>query len=317
MNTKKILMSTAVLYFGISQAQQSQYYNDPSNYRYNLAGELYQTKVYNAAQYEYARQYFYNRLLSQSHKEAAQFFDNVIGVILQKNHAEQGLAAFMKEYPNSAYFSQANLPLADYYLTQKEFQKALETLQKVNQYQLSRDENTQYILKLGYAKFMTGDSAGAIEALEEAYRNVEESEKGDVAYMLGHLYYANGQNDQAFAYFDMIKNDEKYAQLVRPYYVQLFFNNKEYDHAIEEGNALLNFDLTDSYKAEVHKIIGESYFMKGDYASAYPHLKSYLATQSSPGESDLYEMGFVASKLKNYSEAVSYYNQLTDRKSVV
>ncbi len=308
-------MTAAVLYFGISGAQQSQYYNDREDYRYHLAGELYQTKIYNAAQYEYARQYFYNNLLSRSHKEAAQFFDNVIGVILQKNHAEEGLAAFMKEYPNSAYFSQANLPLADYYLAQKDFQKALETLQKVNQYQLSREENTQYILKLGYARFMTGDSAGAIEALEEAYRNVDESEKGDVAYMLGHLYYADGQNDQAFAYFDIIKNEEKYAQLVRPYYVQLYFNDKDYDKAIEEGNALLNYDLTDSYRAEVHKIIGESHFMKGDYAEAYPHLKTYLGTQSAPSESDLYEMGFVTSKLQNYTEAVSYYNQLTNSNS--
>jgi TolA-binding protein len=53
-----------------------------------------------------------------------QFFDNVIGVILQKNHAEEGLTAFMKEYPNSAYFAQANLPLADYYLAKKDFDKA-------------------------------------------------------------------------------------------------------------------------------------------------------------------------------------------------
>ena len=41
----------------------------------------------------------------------------------------------MKEYPKSALFAQANLPLADYYLAKKDFPKALETLQKVNQYQ--------------------------------------------------------------------------------------------------------------------------------------------------------------------------------------
>jgi hypothetical protein len=40
----------------------------------------------------------------------------------------------------------------------------LETLKKVNQYQLSKEENTQYILKLGYAKFMMGDSKGATDA---------------------------------------------------------------------------------------------------------------------------------------------------------
>ena len=192
MNSKKIIIAAAIFYYGLSDAQQSQYFSDRENYRYSLAENLYQNKIYNAAQFEYARQYFYNEALSKSRKEASQFFDNVIGVILRKNHAEQGLEAFIKEYPNSAYFAQANLPLADYYLAQKDFDKALETLNNVNQYQLSKDENTQYIMKLGYAKFMTGDSAGAIEALEEAYKNAEHIDKSDIAYMLGHLYYADG-----------------------------------------------------------------------------------------------------------------------------
>ncbi len=315
MNSKKIIIAAAIFYYGLSDAQQSQYFSDRENYRYGLAENLYQNKIYNAAQFEYARQYFYNGALSNSRKEASQFFDNVIGVILRKNHAEQGLEAFIKEYPNSAYFAQANLPLADYYLAQKDFDKALETLNNVNQYQLSKDENTQYIMKLGYAKFMTGDSAGAIEALEEAYKNAEESDKNDIAYMLGHLYYADKQNDKAFTFFDQIKDNEKYAHLVKPYYVQMYFNEKDYDRAISEGNSLLDGSISTGYKAEVHKIIGESYFMKGDYSSAYPHLKNYLYSKPEPSESDLYEMGFVSAQLKKYDVAVSYYNQLINSNS--
>ena len=317
MKSKKILLAAAVFYFGVSEAQQSQYFTQKENYRFNLAQNLYQTKIYNASQYEYARQYFYNQNLEQSKKEAAQFFDNVIGVILQKNHAEDGLTAFMKEYPNSAYFAQANLPLADYYLAKKDFEEALKTLKKVNQYQLTKEENTQYILKLGYAKFMMGDSKGAIDALEEAHKTADESQKGDIAYMLGHLYYSKRQNDQAFQYFDSVKDQPKYSKLVRPYYVQMYYNDKDYDKAISEGNALLNEDISDSYKAEVHKIIGESYFMKNDYNSAYPHLKDYLSVQQNPSENDLYEMGFVAAQLKKYDEAVSYYNQLLNSNSAL
>jgi tetratricopeptide (TPR) repeat protein len=317
MKSKKILLAAAVFYFGVSEAQQSQYFTQKENYRFNLAQNLYQTKIYNASQYEYARQYFYNQNLEQSRKEAAQFFDNVIGVILQKNHAEEGLTAFMKEYPNSAYFAQANLPLADYYLAKKDFKEALKTLKKVNQYQLTKEENTQYILKLGYAKFMMGDSKGAIDALEEAHKTADESQKGDIAYMLGHLYYSSKQNDQAFQYFDSIKDQPKFSKLVRPYYVQMHYNDKDYDKAISEGNALLNEDISPSYKAEVHKIIGESYFMKNDYESAYPHLKDYLSVQQNPSENDLYEMGFVAAQLKKYDEAVSYYNQLINSSSAL
>ncbi|MBV6878858.1 tetratricopeptide repeat protein [Epilithonimonas ginsengisoli] len=315
MNSKKIILASMISLYGISEAQQSQYFTKNEDYHFGLADNLYQTKIYNASQYEYSKQYFYNKNLSNSRKEASAFFSNVIGVILQQQYAEEGLNAFMKEYPNSAYFAQANGPLADYYLAKKDFEKALETLQKVNQYQLSKEENTQHIMKLGYAKFMTGDSAGAIEALEESFKSADETSKPAISYMLGHLYYADKQNDNAFIYFDQIKNNEEYAHLVKPYYVQMHYNQKKYDLAISEGNELLNNGKSTSYDTETHKIVGESYFMKGDYQSAYPHLKLFLDKEQTPSESDLYEMGFVSAQLKKNDEAVGYYNQLINSNS--
>ena len=103
--------------------------------------------------------------------------------------------------------------------------------------------------------------------------------------------------------------------MVKPYYVQLYFNEKDYEKAIVEGNDLLQEDISSAYKAEVHKIIGESYFMQKQYAEAYPHLKAYLQTQQNPSESDLYEMGFVAANLQKFDEAISYYNQLVNSNS--
>ncbi|QIY83245.1 tetratricopeptide repeat protein [Chryseobacterium sp. NEB161] len=315
MNSKKVILASLISFYGISEAQQSQYFTQKEDYQFGLAENLYNTKVYNASQYEYSSQYFYNKSLSNSRKEAALFFSNVIGVILQQQYAEEGLNAFMKEYPKSAYFAQANGPLADYYLGKKDFEKALQALQNVNQYQLSKEENTQYIMKLGYAKFMTGDSAGAIEALEESFKTADETSKPAIAYMLGHLYYADKQNENAFVYFDQIKNNEEYAHLVKPYYVQMYYNQKKYDLAISEGNDILNTGKTTAYDTEIHKIVGESYFMKGDYQSAYPHLKLFLDKEQSPSESDLYEMGFVSSQVGKNAEAVGYYNQLINSNS--
>jgi hypothetical protein len=37
---------------------------------------------------------------------------------------------------------------------------------------------------------MTGDSKGATDALEEAYKTADQSQKGDIAYMLGHFTIA-------------------------------------------------------------------------------------------------------------------------------
>ena len=101
MNTKKILLSVAVLYLNFSNAQQSRYFNNKENYRYHLAENLYDTKVYEVSHYEYARQYYLNDFLSASQKEASSFFENIINVILQKEHADKGISAFIEEYPHS------------------------------------------------------------------------------------------------------------------------------------------------------------------------------------------------------------------------
>ena len=73
-----------IFLYGISEAQQSQYFTKNEDYHFGLADNLYQTKIYNASQYEYSKQYFYNKNLSNSRKEASAFFSNVIGVILQQ-----------------------------------------------------------------------------------------------------------------------------------------------------------------------------------------------------------------------------------------
>ena len=101
----KILLLSAISLSGLSMAQQSQFFADKEQYRFNLAENLYQNKIYAASQYEFSRQYFFNQNLENSKKETARFFSNVIGVILGQNYAEQGLDNFMKEYPKSALFA--------------------------------------------------------------------------------------------------------------------------------------------------------------------------------------------------------------------
>lgn len=316
MSSKNLLIYVGL--FGAATpllGQQSAYFNDRLEYRTTLAEQLYRDKIYAASQYEFARQYFYLDV-DAAQKEAALFYDNVIGVILGQNHAEEGLEAFTKEHPNSAYFAVAHGPLADYYITKKNFRKALEELQQVNQYHLTREENTQYILKLGYTKFMLGDNEGAMRALQAGYKTTTGEEKNDIAYMLGHLEYAKGDSQKAFEYFDTIRYLPKYSKTLRPYYLQMYFNNGEYDKAIAEGKSLLQTDISDDFAAEVHKIIGESYFMQQNYSAAYPHLQAYLQSHNGEvSENDLYEIGYVAAKLKRYDEAVGYYNQLVSTQS--
>lgn len=122
---------------------------------------------------------------------------------------------------------------------------------------------------------------------------------------------------KAFQYFDTIKDNPKYAQTIRPYYVQLYFNQKNYDKAIEEGKSLLNENISKDYTAEVNKIIGESYFMKRIMLLHILIWKLTWTVKAFLQKVYLYEMGFVAAQMKRYDEAVSYYNQLISSQSAL
>ena len=109
MNSKKVILASLISFYGISEAQQSQYFTQKEDYQFGLAENLYNTKVYNASQYEYSNQYFYNKSLSSSRKEASLFFSNVIGVILQQQYAEEGLNAFLAQMAEHAATPLASL----------------------------------------------------------------------------------------------------------------------------------------------------------------------------------------------------------------
>lgn len=317
MKKNKFVLAALVFSFGISKAQQSQLFRDKNQYQQDLAQQLYQQNIYAASHQAYTDLHLYNTHIAKSEKVFSGFYMHLIEVLLQYPNAEQGLESFIVQHPEASSFNNAKMPLVDYYLLKKDFAKAKALLNQINPNQLSPSETTQYALKLGYAEFMTGNSAVAIKTLSDIYDTAEEPSKSDIAYMLGHLYYTNQQNAEALTYFDTIRYKEKYNHLVQPYYVQMYYQNKDYNRAISEGENILNENLADDYKAEVHKIIGESYFMQQNYSAAYPHLKQYFDYKTQPSESDLYEMGFVAAQLGLYEEAVSYYNQLINQQSAL
>ena len=311
----KITICVAFLLVGKITAQQSAQLSDKTRYRLELADNLYETKIFHPSKYLYDRQYFYNDFLTVMEQEAAQFFGNLIGVLLQKQNAEQGLDAFIAQNPQSAFWGRSNLPLADYYLAKKDFTKALEVLKKINPTHLSKSENENYILKYGYTKFMLGDTDSAKNALTEVYASSTNHGKESIAYMLGHLHYSDEEYAKAFEYFDVLKNHPHYAQTVQPYYVQMYYNEGQYDKAIMEGMALIENGGAESFVNEAKKIVGESYFRQEQYPDAYPYLKEYIDSTAHPTDADLYEMGFVAAQMERYSEAVSYYNQLINSQS--
>jgi len=319
MNVKFFLIGITFTLGGVSVfSQQSPFLQDREKYKDFLAKNHYKQRNYKVAEYEYARRYFYGENYNHIDligSEISFFYQSISGIMFGRKYSEKSVEHFIKKRPNNSRFANEKEVKAEYYLAKKNFSEALENLETINQYTLSNEENNKFVLKLGYAKFMTGEIDEALEALDEVFGNVEGGYKNDIAYMLGHLYYAKGKEDEAFKYFKSIENNPKYSKIVRPYYLQIYFGQKKYEDAINEGNKALKEGFSQDYVTEINRIIGKSYFMLKDFQSAYTYLKTYLNSNVKPSEGDLYEMGFTSAQLKKYDEAVSYYNQILNSKS--
>ncbi len=309
---KKLTQSLFLLHiFGIFSAQLSQYNRD-EDLVYQQATELYFNEAYRASAYDFSNLMHFSSL-SAMQEEYATFYRTITSLLYNDAFAESQLKNFQANYPESNLLSQAHFPLGKYYLHQNNFEKALREFQQINPAELSSNNWNEYYFSLAYAQFMSNYFTAAQQSLEK----MTDDEKYSAAkhYMLGHIAYTNGNFDEATTEFEAIKDVDNYSEITKPYLVQIYFNQKKYEQAVNEGENLLRSNQYPELKAELSKIVGESYFQQKNYKRALPLLKYYLDTSKKAVAADYYQLGFVQYKEKNYTEAVKNFNQITNEKS--
>lgn len=281
------------------------YYN---NYPISNAKELYENEAYRGSQYIINDLINFCNLRSYQ-LEIANFYDALISIILQDEEAEKKFDAFTNKYPQSALSEGAHLQLGNYYLLHQDYYRAAEELAKVDIGKLPPGQVASQYIKLGYAQFMNQDFENAEKNLEKG--SYSDQYKDQINYLLGHIAYANGEHIEAKKRFTSLLNHPDFSEKIKPYMVQIYFNDGEYDAAITTGNSLLASNKYPELKNEITKIIGECYFKKQKYAEAEPYLKIYIRNSTSPTLSDYYQLGYVLYQAKKYDEAVTYFNKIT------
>lgn len=287
-------------------AQLSEIYYD-KNYQINTAKDLYNQEAYRGTQYIVNDLINFNHLESYQ-QEIASFYDALIGLILQDEGAENNYNAFVVKYHQSAMVESSHLQLGNYYLSRQYYDVAEEELSQVNIEKLPSGKRADQYIKLGYAQFMMQDFENAEKSLQKGRTTVKY--KKQITYLLGHIAYAKGECAEAKEKFSSLAEDPEFTEKVRPYLVQIYFNDGEYDLAISNGKSLLKQNKHPEIALEISKIIGESEFRKQNYTEAEPYLKTYIQKAQDPTLADYYQMGYVLYQENKYEEAVNYFNKI-------
>jgi tetratricopeptide (TPR) repeat protein len=293
------------------KAQSNSFNKDPFQSYYDGI-ELYEQAVYGSA-----RNSLSNFLLQDDIKDPkfrivrtrAEYYQALCALYLGDPEAEPLLDSWMRSYPQDPLYHQAGFELGNNFYNEKRYKEAVEVFDKIDPAILGTDQEAELYFKKGYCLFVQRDFNGAKEVFI-ATKDVRNQYFDSVNYYYGMCNYFLGDYDEAVASFDRCLNSPRFRSNV-PYYIsQIYFEQEKYDELIEFTDTYLKLEGINK-QAELHQIVGQSYFLKKDYTSALSYLEYYESHSSKLTEEEFYQLAFTQYQTQNYLKASENFIQLT------
>ncbi|MBP5488258.1 MAG: tetratricopeptide repeat protein [Bacteroidales bacterium] len=214
-------------------------------------------------------------------------------------------AAHPKTMINSAVHFEYALLLFD----EGEYAKATEEFAKVSRTRLTRAELSEYWYKKGFAAYNVGNMDEAADCFLEC-TDRESQYLNPSRFALGSIAYGKSDFEKAASWFELTKTDERFRLMSEFYLVDCHFMMKDHDYVVTNGERIFS-ELTPESKQHMSRLLSESYLVVGNAAKA----KEYLGWEKISGgsNSDYFHAGSVYYALGDYTNAVRYFEQMTDR----
>jgi len=284
------------------QAQETHYYTEIQK-DIALGKELFHTHKYNASYRQFEK--IFEKADPRSEIASEAYYYMALSA-LRSEHVtgDKLLNNFIKEYADSPYSNYAKFYLGQYQFEKKRHQLAVRTLGSVERDGLSQDDQVE----IGY---MTGISYMMIDELDLALNEfvMIKDKKHILArpalYYYSHINYLKEDYDTALEGFRQLENDPNFNKVIPMYVSQIYYKKGQYDDVIDYIVPIIN-DVEESYKPELSKIIGDSYFHMRRYSDALQFLEYYHETPGTKSREDNYHPGFSLYHGGEYDKAVPF-----------
>src|SRR5512133_430829 len=153
MNTNRILFFLFLLAFAplFGSAQQTVYYQSLQP-DIQKAKELFQSGNYVSAINEFEQIAAQSDANSDVRSEAL-FYKAICGLKLDNGNAEEQMAEFMKQFPESAFRNRGLFEQAVYQFDKKKYPSVLKTFEQLDKNKLTAEELTYFYYLRGYSNF--------------------------------------------------------------------------------------------------------------------------------------------------------------------
>ena len=307
-----IVLGVVVLH-NFSFSQFTGIYKDKyKNYRDGL--DLYDKDAFGAAQKKFEETI---NSIDDSQDEIqidAEYLHAVCALELFHKNAQFLLSEFAIKHPDSPKTKKIFNLLGNDFYRKKRFKSAIEWYEKVDKYDLTEDEKTEYFFKLGYCYFNRDEFAKAKQVFYEIKDRKESDYYAPTQYYYSHLSYQDGKYQTALEGFNNIKDNPGFAPIV-PYYIsQILFKQEKYQEVIAYIPTALSGDGI-KREAEIKGILGSSYFKSKQYKEAIPYLQEYFSKTAKKSIDDYYQLGYSYYKKEEYKKAIKYLGRVAAKKT--
>ena len=308
MMIKKYFISLLLLTLtGLLFSQKTQFYLD-KDAAYKLGLELFDKKQYTASQktfIDYMSAVKGNTLL----KTDAEYYAAACGIELFHKDGEWRMKEFIERHPESNKVRWGYFYLGKSNFRKKKYEESIKFLEKVDIYELSKENLAELYFKRGYSYFVIGNNEKAKLDLFEI-KDVDNKYAHPANYYYSHISYQEKSYETALSGFNRLLNDETFGTIVPYYITQIYFIQGKFSEVVKNAPALLSDSSKIQKESEINRMIGESYFNLKDFANALTYLKK-SETDGGFNTSGNYELAYCYYQIKDYKNAAIKFEKVT------
>lgn len=263
--------------------------------------ELFDAGRYRAAQTELEKA---REALSVDDKSEAMKLDYLLAVCAGRTDDEAAidkLRKFEAEYPNSVYANEVRFAIADKLYGEGDYEQALAEFLRVDSPALPTSYQDEYNFKRGHSYFMLGDKVNSYASLRKVGRDSEYTPHA--RYYMAYVDYINGDYAVAKKGFEELAAVPAYAKIIPFYLLQIEYLQRNYDYVLREGDALMAATEGER-KADIARIMAETWFIKGDYGKTISYMDVYRSAGGVMGRDESYMLGFSQYMFNEIGQAI-------------
>ncbi|MGZ4066041.1 MAG: tetratricopeptide repeat protein [Bacteroidia bacterium] len=284
-------------------AQKTTIYLDADR-EYRTGVELFDKKKFGAALKSFQNIVETNKNPKSLIRIDAEYYMAACGIELFNKDGEWRMKKFIEMHPESNKVRWGYFYLGKSNYRKKKYAEALEYFEKVDQYELTKEDLFEYHFKKGYSYVETKNNEKAKNEFYEI-KDIDNKYAKPAKYYYSHISYTEKNYVVALEGFQVLQGDETFGSVVPYYIAQIYFLQGKYDEVIKVAPALLNDSTHAQKKGEINRITGQSYYYKKQYAEAIPYLlKGPVASAA-----DNYQLAFAYYKSGKLAEAVPYFEK--------